>query len=206
MNKCFVLLLLVVNFSAQSQQSNDAERLRINDERAALEARFNLENTSCYKKYLVNRCLDDLKLKHRDALADLRRQEISIADQERKAKGAAQVKKTEDKDSPEKQQQAADKRAESLKDFEARKARDEQKKATRSAAEANKNSKLGEAASRAKNVQDKVASRAAKQAAAGEEVKKYNQRLEKAQQRQAKLARDKASLIKPPAQSLPIEK
>jgi colicin import membrane protein len=204
MNKCFVLILLVASFSAQSQQSNNAERLRINDERTALEARFNLENAACYKKYLVNRCLDEVKLKHRDALADLRRQEISIADQERKAKGAAQVKKTEDKDSPEKQQQAADKRAESLKDSEARTARDEQKNATRSAADANKNSKLGEAASRAKNAQDKVSSRAAKQAATGEEVKKYNQRLEKAKERQARLARDKASRTKPPAQSLPV--
>jgi colicin import membrane protein len=204
MNKSLVLMLLVVSFSAQSQQSNDAERLRISNERAALEARFNLENTACYKKYLVNRCLDDVKLKHGEALADLRRQEISMADQERKAKGAAQVKKTEDKDSPERQQQAADKRAESLKDFEARAARDEQKKATRSATEANEKSKQGEAASRAKSAQDKLSSRAAKQAATSEELKKYNQRLEKAKQRQARLARDKASQTRPPAQSLPV--
>jgi colicin import membrane protein len=48
----------------------DTERARIATERAKLEAGFNVENAACYKKFLVNNCLDEVKLRRRDALAD----------------------------------------------------------------------------------------------------------------------------------------
>ena len=204
MNKLFVLFLLFVSFSVQSQRSIDAERLRISNERSVLEAGFSGEDTACHKKFLVNRCLDDVKARRGEALADLRRQEILLNDQERKAKGAEQVKKTEEKDSPEKQQQAADKRTDALKDADDRVAKDQRKATDRATATANEKNKLKEAATRTKNAQDKQTSRAAKQATTADEVKKYQQRLEKAQDRQARLAKEKASQTKPSAAPLPV--
>lgn len=204
MNKLFVLFLLFVSFSVQSQTSIDAERLRISNERSVLEAGFSGEDTACHKKFLVNRCLDDVKARRGEALADLRRQEILLNDQERKAKGAEQVKKTEEKDSPEKQQQAADKRTDALKDEDDRVAKDQRKATDRATATANEKNKLKEAATRTKNAQDKQTSRAAKQATTADEVKKYQQRLEKAQDRQARLAKEKASQTKPSAAPLPV--
>ena len=204
MNKWIVLMALTGTVSAQPQASNDAERLRISNERVVREAAFSREDSACYQKFLVSSCLDEVKLRRQDVLADLRRQEILLNDQERKDKGAAQVKKREDKDSPDKQQQSADKRAEALKDFDERMVRDQQKIAGRVGSEANEKTKLQERASRIKSAQDKQVSRATQQAAASEEVKKYQQRIEKSQERQAKLAKEKANQPKPSANPLPI--
>lgn len=194
---------------AQAQTTADAERLRIGTERAKLEASFTLEDTACYKKFLVNNCLGEVKIRRRETLADLRRQEISLDDQERKIKGAEQIQKTEDKASPEKQQQEADRRAEALKEYEARLEREKQKNADRATAQANEkaNEKTNADASagRAKSSQDKAGARAIRQAATTEEVKKYSERLEKAKERQARYARDQASQTKPASKPLPTQ-
>lgn len=197
------LSLLLAGVTVRAQPSNDAERLRISTERAALEAGFIRDEAACYQKFLVNNCLDEVRVKRRDAMADLRRQEISINDQERKARGAEQIQKTEDKASPEKQQEEADKRAEAMRDFDARMARDRQKNADRLKLEANEKSNLETAAAKAKGAQAKESGRTARQAAAAEELKKYNERLEKAKDRQARIAKDKASQANAPANPLP---
>ena len=186
-----------------AQTSNDAERLRISKERAVLEAGFNRENAACYQKFLVNNCLDEVKVRRQEAFTDLRRQEISIDDQERKAKGAEQLQKTEDKASLEKQQAEADKRAQALRDSDARMEREQQKNADRLKLESNEKSNLETAAAKAKDAQNKQAGRTAKQAAAAEEVKKYNERLEKAKERQARIAKDRAGQSSPSASPLP---
>ncbi|MFN5350324.1 MAG: hypothetical protein ACK5A0_12425 [Polaromonas sp.] len=187
-----------------AQTSNDAERLRISKERAALEAGFNREDAACYQKFLVNNCLDEVKIRRQEAFADLRRQEMSIDDQERKAKGAEQLQKTEDKTSPEKQQEEADRRAQALRDSDARMERERQKNADRLKLESNEKSNLETAAAKAKGAQNKQVGRTAKQAAAAEEVKKYNERLEKAKERQARIAKDRASQSSPSAGPLPV--
>ena len=208
MKKWIVFYALMACLCANAQTNNDAkndtERLRISSERVVLEDGFKREDTACYKKFWVNNCLDEVKARRSDAMADLRRQEIAINDQERKANAAEQVQKTEDKASPEKQQQDADKRAEALKQNEERSARDKQKNADRVKAELNEKKNLEAATSRAKGSLDKAAGRNAKQAAAAEEVKKYNERLERAKDRQARMASDKAKQAKTPASSLPV--
>ncbi|MEO6018298.1 MAG: hypothetical protein ABIP46_13670, partial [Polaromonas sp.] len=116
---------------AASASAMDNERARISSERSRLEAGFTAEDSACYKKFLVNKCLDEIKPRRREALADLKRQEVSLDAQDRKARGAEQISKTEDKASPEKQQEAAARRADSLKDFQARMDREKQKNADR---------------------------------------------------------------------------
>ncbi len=189
--------------SAALQSTPDAERARIGSERAKLESAFAAQDTVCYRKFLVNNCLDEVKLKRRDALADLRRQEISLNAQDRKAKAAEQVQKTEDKVSPEKQQQEADRRASSLKDFDARLEREKQKNTDRAATQSNEKAKSDASANRIKGSQDKAGERAGKQAESAGEIRKFNERQAKARERQARHDRDQLSQTKPPAQSLP---
>lgn len=203
MKKQLLSGLLLASLSVLAQTSNDAERLRITSERAALEESFGREDTACYQKFLVNNCLGEVKIRRRDALADLRRQEISINDQERKARAAEQIQKTEDKASPAKQQEEADKRAQALRDFDARVERDRQKNADRIKLESNEKANLDAAGARVKGAQDKASGRTARQAAAAQELRKYNEKLEKFKDRQARMAREKASQTKEPSTPLP---
>jgi len=207
MKKWLVLTLLMACFGLKAQtgtgSSSDAERLRISADRSRLEAAFAVEDTACYKRFLVNNCLDEVKVRRRDALADLRRQEIVLNDEARKAKAAEQLQKIEDKSSPEKLQREADERAQAVKDFEDRMARDKQKNTDREVLQAGEKAKSDAAAGRIKSNQDKGAGRAAKQTLEAEELRKYNQRLKQARERQARYAREKASQTKAPAQPLP---
>lgn len=217
MNKIIVLLLWAAwGFAAQAQTAvtvapsatptqatPDAERLRISAERARLELKFAAESAVCYKKFLVNNCLDKIKIVHHEALADLRRQETSLDAEDRKARGAEQIRKTEEKMSPEKQQEAADKRASSLKDHESRLERERQKNADRATTQSNEKSNSGAAANRVKSNQEKAGERRTKQAAAAEETRKFNEKQEKAKERRAQHERDKLNQTKPPAKSLP---
>ena len=204
MKKWIVLGLLVTCFGVQAQTSTDAERLRISTERTKLDAAFALEDTACYKRFLVNNCLDEVKTRRRDALADLRRQEIVLNDEARKIKATEQLQKIEDKSAPEKLQQESDRRAQAVKDFDDRMARDKQKVADREVLQAGEQAKSDAAASRLKGNQEKQAGRTAKQGRAAEERRKYNERQEQAKERLARHARDKASQVKAPAKPLPL--
>ena len=198
------MLLLTVTLAAQAQLANDAERPRIASARTELEAGFARENTDCYKNFWVNDCLYEAKRKRHAAIADLGRQEMTLNKQDRNVKASEQLKKTEEKTSLENQRQAADKRSKARSDFNARLARDQEKNAAQSAAKANEKSGVNAAEIRVKGMQDKQARRIAKQTKSDEEVSKYNQRIVKAQERQVKVANDKASQTKPLAQPLPI--
>ena len=204
MKKLAALLLLTATLAAQAQPSNDAERLRIASARTELEAGFALENTSCYKNFRVNDCLDQVKRRRRTAIADLGRQEMTLNKQDRNVKASEQLNKTEEKTSLENQKLAADKRSKTRSDFNARLARDQEKNAAQSAAKANEESGVNAAEIRIKGAQDKQARRIAKETASAEELKKYKQRLVKAHERQVKATIDKASQTKPSAQPLPI--
>lgn len=213
MKKTFFLLLSVVAFAAHAQLApaaapasasiGDIERARINAERVRREAGFAAEESACYKKFMVNNCLDAIKPKRSEAMADLRRQEVSLDEQDRKARAAEQIRKSEEKSSPEKQQEAADRRASALKDFDERMEREKQKNADRATAKSNEKANVDSAAGRVKQNQDKASGRSSKQAEIAEEVRKFNERQEKAKERQARHERDEKSRTSPPAKSLP---
>ena len=213
---CCLFLVLAYAFVANAQSPDardpapvavpvtpDAERARINAERATLEAGFDLDSAACYKKFLVSSCLAEIKLKRRDALADLRRQEVTLNTLERKAKAAEQIKKTEEKSSPENQQQDAEKRAAALKDFQMRTEREKRKNAARAETQASEASNSDALAERIRGQQEKVNARNHKQAAAAEELKKFNERQEKAKERRLQHDRDLLNQTKK-AQPLPV--
>lgn len=188
---------------AAQPMTPDAERLRINAQRTRLETGFSLESAACYQKFLVSHCLDDIKLRRRETLADLRRQEIALNALDRKAKAAGQIRKTEEKSSPENQQQDAEKRAAALADFQVRMNREEQKNAARTEAQANEPANSKALAERVKSQQDKAMARSRKQAAAAEELRKFNERQEKAKERQIQRDLNLLSQTKS-AQRLPV--
>lgn len=85
------------------------EGARIAAERSQLETRFAAEEAVCQAKFFVNACLNDMRPRQREALADLRRQEILLDDAERKRKAAKQLEKIEEKGSEQRQQDVAEK-------------------------------------------------------------------------------------------------
>jgi len=204
MKKGIAFGLWLVCLGVQAQTNSGAESLRISTERSRLEAAFAVENTACYKRFLVNNCLDEVNARRRDALADLRRQEIVLNDEARKSKAGEQLRKIEAKSAPEKVQQEAEKRAQALKDIDDRTVRDKQKIADREVLQAGEKAKSDAAAGRIKSNQDNYAGRTAKQAAAAEKLRKYNERQAQAKDRQARYARDKASQAKATAKPLPV--
>jgi colicin import membrane protein len=182
----------------------ETERARISAERGKLEAGFLTEDVACYKKFAVNNCLAKVNARRREALADLRRQEISLNDEERRIKGAEQLRRTEEKSLSEKQQEAANSRAKALQDTQSRLERDKNKQQERadspSKAKANRDAR----AAKLKSNQEKAQAREDKRAAAVEEAEKFNDRQKESQARRAQHESERAKQVKPPAKSLPL--
>jgi colicin import membrane protein len=184
--------------------NTETERARINAERARLEAGFLAEDVACYKKFAVNHCLSKVNSRRREALADLRRQEISLNDEERRIKGAEQLRRTEEKSSPERQQEAASSRAKALEDAQSRLERDKNKQQERAAAPSKAKANSDASAAKLKSNQQKAQARSDTQAAAAEEAKKFNDRQKESQARRAQHESERLKQVKPPAKSLPL--
>lgn len=184
--------------------SIDAERERISAERTRLEAGFLMEDAACYKKFAVNNCLRDVNSRRREAMAGLRRQEILLNDEERKIKGAEQIRKTEEKSSAEKQQEAADRRAKAFEDYQSRLEREKEKQQNRADAQAGEKASSEASANKLGNKQQKTQARTDRQAAAAEEAAKFDARQKEARERRAQHDSDQLKRTKPPAKSLPL--
>ena len=61
----------------------DDERARLVQQRRVLNATFAAEEQACGQRFAVTACVDDLKLRRRQALAPLREQELQIDEAER---------------------------------------------------------------------------------------------------------------------------
>lgn len=106
-----VMVGLTVFLPSVQAQSVEAERVRIENTRQQLQASFAIEDTACHQKFAVNSCLNDINIKHRESIADLRRQEISLNDDERRKRGAEQVRRVEEKLLATNRQASSDRRA-----------------------------------------------------------------------------------------------
>ncbi|RYX95752.1 MAG: hypothetical protein EOO28_10080 [Comamonadaceae bacterium] len=223
MNKAFVLAVflgLPMLAAAQSPASTDAptaaaaspgflteaaaqqERTRIGAQRLDLEAALAAEDAACYDKFLVNSCLDKVNVKRREAMSDLKRQEIILNDQERKQRAAEQLRKIEEKSSAATQEAAAQRRAQALKDTQDRAVRGDQKAVDRAKTDADAKSNVESAAAKQASRQAEAAARAEKQAGAAEEARKYEERQKLAETRRAENAERIKS--KPAAKPLPV--
>lgn len=190
-------------FPAQAGTMN-AAREKISAERARLTAGFLAEDAACYSRFFVNNCLDDVNSRRRETLSELRRHEISLNDEERRRRGAEQVRKTEGKLSLEKQHEAADGRAKALEDHQSRLDSDQKKRDERASASSGDKARGEANADRLKGQQEKARARTDRQTAGAEEVNKFNERQRQAQDRRAQREADLLKQVKPPAKSLPL--
>ena len=211
MKKLFLSLLTSVLAGAASGQTGDdlvsaatdRERLLINAERLAQEAAFDVEEAACYKKFFVNRCLNAIKPRRNEVMTDLNRREIALNELKRKQKAAEQMRKIEEKSSPEVLQQAAERRTKSLADEQARIERSQKKADERIDLQQNEAQRANEAASKLQGSQERAQARIDKQATIAEEVKKYNEKQQQVMERKANQAKRQSEQTKPPAQPLP---
>ena len=87
---------------AQDAEDPAAARAHISAERSQVEAAFRLQEKGCYSKFAVNDCLKAARAQRRETLADLKRQETSLNDADRKRKGAERQRALEEKAAAEK--------------------------------------------------------------------------------------------------------
>lgn len=205
----FLLLpVLAVASSAQTQDeliaaATDRERQRINAERATLEAAFDAEEDACYKKFFVNSCLNAIKPRRREAMADLKFREVALNEQERRQKAAEQVRKTEEKSSPEAERQAAERRATALEDTRAREERTRQKASDRVDLQQNEAANAATAAGKDQGAKQRAQSRVDKQAASAKEAQMYRDKQQEAEERKASREQRLREQTKPAAKPLP---
>ena len=196
----------LTHHSNAALRSENSERTRIGAERAQAESVFLAKESDCYRKFLVNKCLDEIKVSRREVLGDLKRQEISLDAEIRRAKAADQIQKTEEKASLANQQEKEAKRVNALKNTESRLERERNKQADRLILKSNEKLNQNDSMNRIKNSQEKISAQTAKQVGSAEEVKKFNDRQEKAKQRQARHDRDQLNQTQPIVKSLPLPK
>ena len=97
----FLLCVTLLAPCARAQSESDteetftlryqAERARIRQTRASQQALFISQEAQCYARFAVNDCLIEIRARRREVLGDLRRQEISLNDVQRKRRGADQL-------------------------------------------------------------------------------------------------------------------
>lgn len=190
-------------FDVESQQI-DGQRLAIRDKRQQLEAGFAAEDAVCYRRFAVNNCLQDVDSRRMISIADLRRQDVLLNDQERKRRGADQLRQIEEKQTAIAQQQLFEQRAKVFSDYQSRaKAADLRLQPRLSDADVNA-AATGATADRLKASAEKALIRQGRQAEAAQAAEKLKQRQTKAEDRAESRAQQKAAQPPSTVQSLPI--
>lgn len=98
-----ILLLTALTVSAQGEAEETiasreaAEHQRIRTSRVDALAQFAARDAQCYQRFAVNDCLAEVRVQRRDLLSDLRRQEISLNEAQRKRRAAAQLLRSDDR-------------------------------------------------------------------------------------------------------------
>ena len=105
----------------------EGDRNRIQSERARIEVRYQPEVAACYARFAVTDCLRNVRVRQREALDTLRRQEIAINDAERKRKGLEQLERIKEKSSAQRLEEQAASRVEAQKAQQEREERASQK-------------------------------------------------------------------------------
>jgi hypothetical protein len=182
---------------AQDDASVAAERARLKQAREKAEAQYGAEEKACYGKFAVNDCLAAARAKRREALSDLRRQEIALNDAERKRKAAERQRSIEERNAQREREAASQPQAGD------RTLRANERAASRAAQAASAPAK---AAEREKQVREKKAQMKAsaqrRESDAAKNAKEHEKRVAEAKEREQKMKERQAQRKKPPASSL----
>ncbi len=187
----FVLTAEAALAQAQGPGTDSEERARIVAERARAEALFAQQEKACYGQFAVNDCINAARTGRRTTLADLRRQEVSLNDAQRRRKGADRIRSIEEKNESLKAERASDDRAKAVESAKLREERAAQKTADKASAP---------------HGAKPVAPRAPKTAPqpSAEAQRKNAERLQEAQARRERIEKRQKERTKPPAASLPV--
>ena len=185
-------------------QQIDAQRLAIATKRQQFESGFAAEDSVCYQRFAVNRCLRDVDARRTTSMADLQRQDMLLNDQEHKRRGADQIRRIEEKQSAASQQQFAERRAKVFSDYESRtKSADQRLQPKKPESDVNIAATKA-AADRLKASEEKAHIRRNRQAGAAQEVAKFSERQIEAQKRREVHERQQAANPAGTSKSLPV--
>ena len=186
---CLSLGAAIAQSPAQEKAANALERSKVAAERARLEAGFQAEEAACKSRFAVNACLQEIRTRRSEAMADLRRQDILINEADRKARAADQIKKTEDKSNLERKQHRAEKEKKAQQENDRLAERSDQRGQSQAKSAADASANLEAAQTRQKNSQSKAGEAKTRDEQAAANVQNAKVRAEKAAQNQAE--RDK---------------
>jgi hypothetical protein len=198
--------------AAAAQEPDDpaAQRARIAAERAQVESRLRTEEKDCYGRFAVNDCLNAAKARRREAMADLRRQEISLNDADRKRKGAERQRAIEERRREMEERSVAQKKQQAGQAAPAGSApRGRQAKAARPGDRAQAEVETAEKA-RAERPEtrqrrdEKEAARLRRAQEAAQNVKTRQESQAQAEEHRASVNKRLAERKKPPARPLPV--
>ena len=185
---------------AEASIAADVERARIRAERDALDLGFEKQEAGCYQRFAVNDCLVKIRAVKRDALADLRRQELSLNAAEARRRAADQLARIEEKSSAQALQDEADRVAEAQRAQLERQRVFDEKAAERATAASDAAARLKEAQEREVRRAEALAERTAKARAESTEQKNYEARVLEAQKKKADNLKNRAeprTVVKP---------
>lgn len=190
---------------AQAPEGEASARARIEAERSQAEARYAAEEKACFARFAVNDCQNEARVRRRAVLADLRRQEVSLNDAERRRKSVQKLREIEERSSPEKQRQADEQQAKALAEQQEREAHAAEKAAGRKTAAAPSAAKSPERPfrdPRKKAMQKTPNERQSPNTA--EKRKSFEGRLEEAQARKGRIEKRLAERNKTAPKPLPV--
>jgi hypothetical protein len=189
---------------AQEGAADQVERDRISRERAAVHAAHEQAVAQCFQQFVVSDCRARADRVQRDALADLRRQEATLNDAERRRAGAAQMQRLEARQSAAREAEAANRRERALADQADREQRASSKMQAREQAATSAQGRVADQVSREQSQAAADREREARAARVGDERRRYEDRQADAQARREKRLKTPAPGAKPPAQPLPV--
>lgn len=194
--------------SAQPQSApsfTETERSRIERERAAEMLRQQQIESGCYQRFAVNDCLLESRVKHREVMADLKRQEIALNDRERRLRSSEQLRRIEDKvSSPERDIDLMNRQQQGV-----QKATDAANTAAQKAADAanqvrERAERQAEQQRKQQQSAEKAAERASKAAQAPQETRRFQDKLQDAASHRQQVERDAKSSPGPRGAPLPV--
>lgn len=92
--------------AAERDATAASGRARIKDEQAQIRSRAATEEAACYQRFAVNDCLQAVRARQRQALGELRREEVALNDAERRKKSEERRRRLEEKEEKEKAREA----------------------------------------------------------------------------------------------------
>ncbi len=186
------------------EQLRDAQRARIQMERDQAKTVLAGDEVLCYQKFAVNDCLRKARAVRREALADLRRQEVSLNTQEAKRKAAIQVSRIEEKSSLKSLNDELVRLEEAQIQMQERERVFNSKTADRALLEDQAEARQAEARDRMQKAAHAQQDRATKAAAAAAEQEIYDKKQREAQLREVQRQKRLADVKKPEPAPLPL--